>query len=102
VSDERPAYDPEHFPPNEFVELDGLLYPHAVWLDAINTAGALLMAERVKGSPRAMARALRQMRNPDGAAAVRRRARDLMRDTHPGLAPGDAPDGWRVVGVVVV
>lgn len=98
----RPPYNPEHFPPNEFVTCDGRLYPHAVWLDAINTAGLQLIAERTAGksTPRAVGRALQNLKSPGQAAVVRERARALMVEHCKGLHPNDAPADMRVVGVI--
>lgn len=93
-------YPEEHFPPNEFVEIDGLLYPHPLWLDAINTAGIQLIAERVRGSAREAGRALVGCLTEAAAEEVRRRAAELLSTHHKGLRPDDAPPGYRVVGVI--
>ena len=96
------SYLEGQFPPNEFVELGGLLYPHAVWLDAINTAGLQIIAERTKGSRRQVGRALQNLKTPEAAKLVRQRAKALVEAHCEGLDPSAAPDGWRLVGVAAV
>jgi len=82
--------------------IEEMLYPHAVWLDAINTAGIQRIAELAQGSERAICRTLRGLKTPEDATAVFARARELVTEHCEGLRPDDAPPGWRLVAVAGV